>query len=165
VEDLRTLARHGEWRTREWVAMQDNCPTDVLEGLGMDASGDVRAAVAVHPGTPPETLRGMLHAVNPGLVAGNPACPPDLVASLARHEVVWVRIQAAFNPKCPPALTLEVVGPVRPRDLFADQWDRLTSALPPDVQHLVCELAGPGRRGWEGSTVELFEAARLLANS
>jgi hypothetical protein len=63
-----------------------------------DAAG-VAAALAVPP-SPPAGQHGSWRTRR--LLAGNPQCPPDVLASLvadARHEV---RLTAAAHPACPP---------------------------------------------------------------
>lgn len=98
---IRMLARSADPSIRQSAALNQYCPTDVLELLTDDADPSVRRCVARQPRTPAALLQRLAHdtAANVrGWVAANPSVPRPLLTELAddpdatvREVVTWAR--------------------------------------------------------------------------
>lgn len=66
-----------------------------------------RAAIACHPGTPPELLN-VLVDVEPRAVASNPSAPPELLRQLADGATLEMRVGLARNSASPPDLLIQL---------------------------------------------------------
>jgi hypothetical protein len=69
-----------EFATRECIAVNNNCPPDILRELATD---------------------GVINVVR--AVANNPSCPPEVLQTLLQHQDSIVTLLAADNPALPRA--------------------------------------------------------------
>jgi hypothetical protein len=104
--ELRRLAKHRRWDVRRAVALNPQCPFDVLRRLVIDKVWAVRAGMAAAAHTPEILLLRLASAdeVPPVrlALAGNPAATPQVVAALVDDADRYVRGKALGHPAAPP---------------------------------------------------------------
>ncbi|WP_062377493.1 hypothetical protein [Demequina pelophila] len=99
--DLESLSRRADPRLRQVVASHAFCPPAVLARLAEDPDVRVRCAAAVHPALPAAAMRRLAANVEDvdacEALASNPSTPPTVLARLARHPGMNVRLHVARN--------------------------------------------------------------------
>lgn len=116
-EDPQELARvehDSDWHLiRRCVALHPGTPPETLYGLATDRSELIKLEVARNPGANDETLaflaRTGTEEIKEG-VAGNPSAPPDTLEELARDGYYMIRRAAAGNPATPPDALADRTG-------------------------------------------------------
>lgn len=89
----RYHAAPSNWRVREALAHNCNCPVDLLVQFADDEYYDVRAEVGGHPNTPVDILAKLSQDPEPivrEFVAENPNTPLDILEKLVADEESWV---------------------------------------------------------------------------
>ena len=86
------------------IILNPKVPGEVLEKLVNDPLSFIREKIAMHPNTPPDSLRKLAEEY-PGYVAINPNTPPDLLRELAKEYPNSV----AQNPNTPSDVLQEMV--------------------------------------------------------
>lgn len=122
--DRINIASRSQGLLQAAVAANPACPAPTLDQLARSLNLSVRVAVARNPSTTPATLQAMLAGVEDepvdrdqvvtllnkearqsgalaAALAGNPRCPGEALAVLARSTVVAVRVAVAGNPSSP----------------------------------------------------------------
>ena len=87
---LKKLSKYKNYKVREWVAKNPNCPLDVLKKLSEHEDDTVRVRVAKNPNCPPDILKKLSedeHFLLRAWVAGNPNCPSDILEKLTNPEI------------------------------------------------------------------------------
>ena len=109
------------------LASHQNAPPELFEKLTdpevADADGDaeIARAAAGNPNCPPEVLARLAgDRWVAEVVAGNPSCPPETLHDLASGGDEVTAAAVAANPNCPPELLAALADP--------DFGDRITSA-------------------------------------
>lgn len=91
---IRLLAKSTDPSIRQSAALNQQCPTDVLELLARDTDPSVRQCVARQPSTPEPLLRQLAHDTTAdvrGWVAANPRVPESLLTELETDSDATVR--------------------------------------------------------------------------
>ena len=149
-EVLLRLARHENRDIRESTATNPSTPADMLAELADEP--EMWQSTAANPSTPPATLAQLARCDNVhivSIVAGHPACPPDVLRTIAalgveppdnEAETVdtsgWdddryrARSAAARNPACPHDAMQKLAEDTNP--LVRQSLARNT-ACPPDI--------------------------------
>jgi len=138
-EDILERASHDEaWEVRNSVARNPHSPPGCLRRLAQDSVTAVRATVAAHPQTPPDVLRVLAQRQERRLdniyqaVAGNPACPSDLLQLLACSDNPMIRLQVARNINTPAATRIMLTRDKHPGVALAATYNPAQPGEPAD---------------------------------
>lgn len=104
VDELGSLSRSEIPQVVVAVALNPNCPADLLIKLSGSSWETVRAAVAARDDCPEETLRKLATDGAPKVrsnTVSNSSCPVDVLEHYAADELVEWRLIVAKNRSCP----------------------------------------------------------------
>lgn len=105
---LGPLAGDGDQRVRAAAAGNPNCPVALLPQLAADRGGSVRLAVALRPDCPAGLLdrlgQDRSTKVRWAALSNKNFCSPEALAAASASSNRSIRLAAADNQGCPPAV-------------------------------------------------------------